>query len=399
MGRLHGKNVLLGIGGGIAAYKAPDLVRRLGERGAKVQVVMTGAAKRFVSPLTFQAVSHRPVRSDLWSVGTPHAMPHLELASWADLLLIAPATADLIARLALGLADDLLTTLALASRAPLVLAPAMNQRMWCHAATRTNIETLLGRNARLIGPEEGPLAEAESGLGRMSEPTRIAARLDGEGELRGKHVLVTAGPTEEPLDPVRFFGNRSSGKMGYAIARAAANAGAEVTLVSGPTSLPSPPGCTLIRVNTAHEMAEAVEANLDGTAVFIAAAAVADYTPAIRSEQKIKKTGHHITLELVPTSDILTHVAARHPRPFCVGFAAETEHLLEQARTKLASKGVDMICANQVGDGLVFGHDKSSLVLIEPGNETNLGVAPKWILAEHLIQYISQRIAKHESKS
>ena len=399
MGRLRGKNVLLGIGGGIAAYKAPDLVRRLGERGATVQVVMTAAAQRFVSPLTFQAVSQRPVPSDLWDAGAPQAMAHLELADWADLLLIAPATADLIARLAHGLADDLLSTLALASEAPLVLAPAMNQRMWGHAATRANIETLLGRGARLIGPEKGPLAEGESGPGRMSEPTRIAARLDGEGRLHGKRVLVTAGPTEEPLDPVRFFGNRSSGKMGYAIARAAADAGAEVILVSGPTGLPSPPGCTLVRVNTAHEMAAAVEAHLDDTDVFIAAAAVADYTPATRSEQKIKKTGHRITVELVPTSDILAHVATRHPRPFCVGFAAETEHLLEQARTKLTTKGADMICANQVGDDLVFGRDESSLVLIEPGHETRLGTAPKRVLAAHLIQHIAQRIAKHEPKS
>ncbi|MGH8270899.1 MAG: bifunctional phosphopantothenoylcysteine decarboxylase/phosphopantothenate--cysteine ligase CoaBC, partial [Gammaproteobacteria bacterium] len=315
MNGLQNKRIVLGVAGGIAAYKAPDLVRRLLERGAEVEVVMTAAAGHFVTATTFQAVSHRRVHTELWDAEAEAAMGHLELAGWADVLLIAPATADLIARLAHGIADDLLTTLALASEAPLVLAPAMNQRMWRHAATQANVAALTARGARFIGPDDGPLAEGESGPGRMSEPAAIAAALAGGGALAGRRVLVTAGPTEEPIDPVRFVGNRSSGKMGYAVAQAAAAAGAEVTLVSGPTALVPPRGCETLQVRTAAEMAEAVRARAAQSDAFIAVAAVADYAPAKAAGEKIKKTGETLTLELVRTPDILAEVAAGKHRP------------------------------------------------------------------------------------
>ena len=392
MSGLQGRKIVLGIGGGIAAYKSPDLVRRLAERGAEVQVVMTAGARRFVTALTFQAVSHRSVRCELWDTQAEAAMGHLELARWADLVLVAPATANLIARLAHGLADDLLATLVLATEAPVVLAPAMNQRMWRHPATGANVALLAERGVRFIGPEEGPLAEGESGPGRMSEPESIAAALAGAGPLAGRHVLVSAGPTREPIDPVRYIGNRSSGKMGFAVARAAAAAGAEVTLVSGPTGLAAPPGIELVPVGTAAEMADAVLQHAAQADVFVSAAAVADYAPASPAERKIKKHAGRLTLELERTPDILAAVAARKPRPYCVGFAAETEDVLANARTKLETKKLDLICANRVGTGSGFDTDDNALVALEADRETDLGRAPKRVLAERLVALIAERL-------
>lgn len=392
MSGLDNKHIVLGVGGGIAAYKAPDLVRRLAERGAEVRVVMTRAASHFVTATTFHAVSHQPVRMDLWDEAAEAGMGHLELAGWAELVLVAPATADLIARLAHGLADDLLTTLVLASNAPLVLAPAMNQRMWRHPATRANLDVMTARGAQVLGPAEGPLAEGESGPGRMLEPRQIAAALARPGELADRRVLITAGPTEEPIDPVRFVGNRSSGKTGYAVAQAAVAAGAQVTLVSGPTALRPPPGVRFIQVRTAAEMAREVNEHLAGVHVFISAAAVADYAPVITSPQKIKKHGENLRLELTRTPDILAQVASSDPRPFCVGFAAETQNVVENARGKLREKKVDLICANQVGDGLVFGREESALIAISTGGETDLGSGPKKVLAERLITLIAEQL-------
>lgn len=389
---LAGKHILLGVGGGIAAYKAADLVRRLNERGAEVRVVMTPAATRFVTVATFQALSHYRVATSLWDEKSEAGMGHLELAHWADILLVAPATADLIARLAHGLADDLLTTLALACEAPLVLAPAMNHHMWLHVATQTNVKTLTERGARILGPVTGALAERESGPGRLLEPSEIADALSGTGALSGRRVLVTAGPTEEPIDPVRFVGNRSSGKMGYAVAAAAAQAGADVVLVSGPTALAAPPGVRRIDVRTAAEMLAAVEAEATKAGVFVSAAAVADYAPREAAAQKIKKTGETLALELVRNPDILAAVAARKPRPFCVGFAAETENVVANARAKLEAKKLDMICANRVGDEHAFGREDNSLVAITARGETDLGHGPKRLLASRLVGLIADTL-------
>lgn len=389
---LAGKHIVLGVGGGIAAYKAADLVRRLDERGAEVRVVMTLAATHFVTAATFQALSHHRVSTSLWDEETTTGMSHLELAHWADILLVVPATADLIARLAHGIADDLLTTLALACEAPLVLAPAMNHRMWLHVATRANVKTLTERGARILGPATGALAEHESGPGRLLEPSEIADALAGTGMLHGRRVLVTAGPTEEPIDPVRFVGNRSSGKMGYAVAAAAALAGAEVVLVSGPTALSTPPGVRRVDVRTATEMLAAVDAEADPADVFISAAAVADYAPRETAAQKIKKSAEALTLDLVRNPDILAAVAARKPRPFCVGFAAETENVVTNARAKLEAKKLDMICANRVGDEHAFGLEDNALVAVTARGETDLGHGPKRLLASRLVELIGHTL-------
>ncbi len=389
---LESKHIVLGVSGGIAAYKAADLVRRLAERGADVRVVMTPAATRFIGTATFQALAHHRVSRSLWDASPAAGMGHLELARWADTLLIAPATADLIARLAHGLADDLLTTLALACEAPLLLAPAMNHRMWLQAATQANIKTLIARGARILGPATGALAEHESGPGRMLEPLAIVEALTGAGVLHGRRVLITAGPTEEPIDPVRFIGNRSSGKMGYAIAAAAAQAGAEVVLVSGPTALDTPPSVRRIDVRTAADMLAAVEAEADAADIFIATAAVADYAPRTTAAQKIKKSTDRLTLELVRNPDILATLAARKPRPFCVGFAAETENVIANARAKLKAKTLDLICANRVGDEYAFGREDNALVAITENDEQDLGYGPKHVLAARLVALIGTRV-------
>ncbi|QKT04227.1 bifunctional phosphopantothenoylcysteine decarboxylase/phosphopantothenate--cysteine ligase CoaBC [Ectothiorhodospiraceae bacterium 2226] len=391
------RRVLLGVGGGIAAYKAPDLVRRLRERGADVRVVMTEAATAFITPLTLQAVSGRAVHQALLSAESEAAMGHIELARWAELVLIAPATADLMARLAHGHANDLLTTLCLASAAPLVLAPAMNRQMWAHPATQANAAALAARGVTLLGPAEGEQACGEVGAGRMLEPLAlaeaIAARLAPAGPLGGRRVLITAGPTREPLDPVRYLTNRSSGRMGYAVARAAREAGAEVTLISGPVTLAAPAGVECLRVESAAEMAAAVRAQVAACDIFIGAAAVADYRAATPAEHKIKKQGETLTLELVRNPDILAEVAARDPRPFTVGFAAETDDLTGHAASKLRAKGLDMIAANRVGAGLGFDVAHNALLVLWPGGDRDLGEADKLTLARRLIELVGERYA------
>ena len=393
---MRGKKVLLGVTGGIAAYKSADLVRRLIERGAQVQVVMTAGAREFVGATTFQALSGRAVRESLWDSAAEAAMGHIELARWADLVLVAPASADFMARLAGGRADDLLSTLCLATAAPVVLAPAMNQQMWAHAATQSNVATLSQRGVRLLGPGIGEQACGELGPGRMLEPSAIAALIEpwlvGEGAFSGQRVLITAGPTREAIDPVRFVSNRSSGKMGYAVADAMRAAGAEVVLISGPVALAPPPGVRCICVETAAQMLEAVERELPGTHVLVATAAVADYRPVTVAERKIKKKTEQLSLELTRTTDILATVAARSERPFVVGFAAETDAVEQHALEKLQRKNLDMIAANEVGTSKAFDcEDNALLVLWRGGGRAELERAPKRELATALVALIAAR--------
>jgi phosphopantothenoylcysteine decarboxylase / phosphopantothenate---cysteine ligase len=395
---MQGKHILLGVTGGIAAYKAPDLVRRLRERGAEVQVVMTAAAREFVTPTTFQAVSGRTVRSDLWDAAAEAAMGHIELARWAEAVLIAPASADFLARLAAGLADDLLTTLCLATAAPIAVAPAMNHLMWSNGATRANIATLAERGVQVYGPGEGDQACGETGEGRMLEPLELAGRLQtlllpADGALAGRRVLITAGPTRERIDPVRFISNRSSGKMGFAVAQAAREAGASVVLVAGPVGLPTPAGVTRIDVESAAEMLTVVLRELPGTEVFISTAAVADYRPARAAEQKIKKTSDTLELAMERTADVLATVAARSERPFVVGFAAETESIEQNARTKLLKKNLDMIAANEVGQDKAFDCEDNQLLVLSRGARHELPRAGKLTLARGLIALIGQELA------
>lgn len=396
--RLLSKRILLGVGGGIAAYKAADLVRRLREAGAEVRVVMTESAREFVGPATFQALSGHPVRSSLWDPAAEAAMGHIELARWADRIVVAPATAGLIARLAAGMADDLLTTLCLASRAPLLLAPAMNQAMWAHPATGANVATLVARGAQLVGPGVGSQACGDEGAGRMAEPTEIVAAIAAraaDGPLNGHRVLVNAGPTFEDIDPVRFIGNRSSGKMGFAIAAAAARAGAAVTLVSGPVHLPTPADVERVDVRSAHEMAEAVFRLAPGADVFVAAAAVADFAPETVAGSKIKKSEAGLTLSLVPTVDILGTIGTWRERPFLVGFAAETGSVEQYAQGKLARKNLDLIAANAVGgaDGAFDADDNALVLFASDGSRLDLGRASKAALATRLVAEIATRLA------
>jgi len=395
MEELAGRRILLGVTGGIAAYKSPDLVRRLREHGAVVQVVMTGAAEHFITPLSLQAVSGQPVRTDLWDEGAEAAMGHIELARWAEFVLIAPASADFIAKLAHGHAADLLSTLCLATEAPVALAPAMNRVMWANAATRDNIALLQQRGIELLGPGEGEQACGEMGLGRMVEPKEIAdevvARLTRNGALTGLRVLITAGPTREAIDPVRFLSNRSSGKMGFAVARAAAEAGARVILVAGPVTLPTPAGVERIDVESARAMYEVVHQQLAGTHIFIAAAAVADYQVSSPAPQKLKKRGGTFELRLDPAPDILASVTEQKAHPFAVGFAAETQTLERNAREKLRKKSLDMIAANDVGDGRAFETEDNSLLVMWNGGERELPRAPKLELARALVAIIAER--------
>ncbi len=391
--------VLLGVTGGIAAYKAAELVRRLRERDVEVQVVMTAAAREFVTPLTFQALSGRPVRTDLWDASAEAAMGHIELARWAGQILIAPASADFIARLAHGHADDLLATLCLATDAPIAVAPAMNRLMWANPATQTNIATLRSRGIAILGPGEGEQACGETGPGRMLEPTEILQQLwsagAGAGALAGRKVLVTAGPTRERIDPVRFITNRSSGKMGFAVAEAARAAGAEVVIVSGPVNVATPAGVQRIDVESAEQMLAAVESQLPGTDIFIAAAAVSDYRPVQCAAEKIKKTSDSLVLAMARTTDVLATVAARSPRPFVVGFAAETQNVERNALAKLEGKRLDMIAANQVGDNLAFDCEDNALTLYWPGGKRELARAPKRRLADELVAVIAEHHALH----
>jgi phosphopantothenoylcysteine decarboxylase / phosphopantothenate---cysteine ligase len=388
--------IVLGVTGGIAAYKSPDLVRRLMERGADVQVVMTKSAQRFVSPMTFQAVSGRPTRSDLWDTAAEAAMGHIELARWAQFVLIAPASADFIARMAGGRADDLLTTLCVATEAPILLAPAMNRVMWANKATQANIETLIARGVRILGPGSGNQACGEVGVGRMWEPLQLAEALleppVNAGLLTGLNVLITAGPTRERLDPVRYLTNRSSGKMGFAVAAAAREAGAHVTIVSGPVQLQTPVGVTRINVESARDMYAAVHRHVADADVFIAAAAVADFQPVTIAKQKIKKQGGSVNLELEPAPDIIKSVADMQRRPFVVGFAAETNDVEDNARIKLKRKKLDMIAANQVGDGIAFDCEDNALTVIWPGGKLEVARGPKIDVARELIALIAKRL-------
>lgn len=390
-------NIVLGITGGIAAYKAPDLVRRLRERGADVQIVMTASAEEFVTATALQAVSGRPIRSNLWDKEAEAAMSHIELARWADVVLIAPATAEVMARIVSGAAPDLLTTLCLATEAPIALAPAMNHVMWNNPATQSNRETLQSRGIHILGPATGSQACGETGAGRMLEPGTIAAVVcdlvagQGEGSLAGSTVIVTAGPTREPIDPVRYITNRSSGKMGYAVARAAAAQGAHVVLISGPVSLPAPPGIEVHYVNTAQEMFDATQQHIANADIFIAAAAVADYRPATVEKQKIKKKNKTSRIELVRCQDILASVAALQRPPFTVGFAAETEKVEDYARLKLVKKKLNMIVANQVGDDRGFDRDDNAASVLWSNGKKDFPMTAKSDLARDLVELIAER--------
>ena len=393
---LGGQRILLGVTGGIAAYKAAALVRELKKAGADVQVVMTDAARAFVTPLTFQALSGRPVRHALLDPAEESGLDHIGLARWAELVLVAPATADFLARLGAGLAGDLLSTLCLATTAPIAVAPAMNHRMWEAPATRANVEVLRGRGVHVLGPAEGDQACGESGAGRMLEPEAIAAWVadrQAPRPLAGRTVLVTAGPTREPLDPVRYLSNRSSGKMGYAIAAAAARAGARVVLVSGPVGLAAPEGVEQVSVETAEEMLRAVQRHAGGADVFVAAAAVADYRPREPSPRKVKRSAALLNLALEPTPDVLGWVAGLPRRPFLVGFAAETEDLETNARRKLERKGLDLVAANRVGvPGTGFDADENELDVYWEGGARRLGRAPKTVLGRELVALIGERL-------
>lgn len=389
------RRILLGVTGGIAAYKSPDLVRRLIERGAEVQVVMSHGAQQFVTPLTFQAVSGKPVRTGLWDEAAEAAMGHIELARWADAVVVAPATAEFLARLSHGFADDLLSTLCLATAAPITVAPAMNRQMWANAATQSNVRTLKERGVRFLGPASGEQACGEVGTGRMLEPIEIAEELFAHksvnGALSGLKVVVTAGPTRERIDPVRFITNRSSGKMGYAVAEAARDAGAKVVLVTGPVQIPVPRGIETVHVESAEQMLNAVQQNIGGTDIFIAAAAVSDYRCGEIACQKIKKTGDTMTLSLARAPDVLATIGRSESPPFLVGFAAETENVERNALGKLSAKNLDMIAANQVGEGLAFDKDDNALTLYWHGGKQELTLTSKAALARQLIEVIAQR--------
>ncbi|MGZ8946957.1 MAG: bifunctional phosphopantothenoylcysteine decarboxylase/phosphopantothenate--cysteine ligase CoaBC [Methylococcaceae bacterium] len=395
------KHILLGVSGGIAAYKSAELVRLLRKQGAEVRVVMTKSAMQFIGPLTFQALSGNPVHSELLDADAENAMGHISLARWADLLIIAPATANLIAKLSHGLADDLLSTLYLAATCPVYVAPAMNQAMWNKVVTQGNMEKLQRHAVMVIGPEQGDQACGETGFGRMSEPVDICRHLAHALEeqtpstalcLQGLKVLISAGPTREPLDPVRYLTNRSSGKMGYALANAALKAGAEVTLVSGPVTLAAPANIELVPVETAAQMYEAVMSRASEHSIYIGAAAVADYSPAIMQPEKIKKQDEQSTIILQKTKDILADVAKLDKRPFTVGFAAETHELEAYARDKLARKKLDMIAANWVGRDLGgFDSEQNALHVFWENGEKTLAMMDKARLAEQLISLIAER--------
>jgi phosphopantothenoylcysteine decarboxylase/phosphopantothenate--cysteine ligase len=398
MAHLFNRNVLLGVSGGIAAYKSAELVRQLQSLGATVRVVMTRGAREFITPLTLQALSGNPVHTELLDAEAEMGMGHIELARWADLLVIAPATADLIARLAGGRADDLLTTVALATPAPLLLAPAMNQQMWRDQATTDNIATLTARGVGVVGPAAGEQACGDVGPGRMEEPEVIAAAagaLFETGILAGKRVVITAGPTREALDPVRYLSNHSSGKMGYALAEASIAAGATTTLVSGPVNLAPPDHASLVKVDSAADMLSACEALLPECDIFIACAAVADYRPAEAAGQKIKKDAATLSLELVRNPDIVTAVAGSPFPVFTVGFAAETRDVLAYARDKMARKGLNMIVANDVSEQSIgFNSDENEVTVIWHGGEQALQRAGKYTVAAQILELVAARLAE-----
>ncbi|RFF29828.1 bifunctional phosphopantothenoylcysteine decarboxylase/phosphopantothenate--cysteine ligase CoaBC [Wenzhouxiangella sediminis] len=401
MSALEGKKVLVGVTGGIAAYKTPELVRRLRDAGADVRVVMSAGAEAFITPLTLQAVSGHRVRTRLLDPEAEAGMGHIELARWADEILVAPATAHAIARFAAGLADDLLSTLVVATEARIWLAPAMNRVMWASPSVRDNCKLLESRGVRILGPGSGSQACGEQGQGRMLEPEELVAALGGgEGPLSGRRFVVTAGPTHEPLDPVRFIGNRSSGRMGFAVAAALAEAGAEVDLVAGPVHLATPHGVRRHDVGTAREMHRAVMACIDGADGFVGVAAVADYRPASEAGDKIKKSAESMAVELVPNPDILADVAARNDRPaVVVGFAAETRDLENAARGKLEAKKLDLVAANRVGKDLGFDSEDNALEVFSAGRHWALSPKAKTALARELVAIIAERMLERESRS
>lgn len=398
MNTLNAKRILLGVTGGIAAYKSAELVRRLQDRQAEVRVVMTKAATEFITPLTLHALSGNPVYVDILDTEADNAMGHIELARWADIILIAPASADFISKLATGQADDLLSTLCLATSAKIALAPAMNQQMWLNEHTQTNVSRLIQDGTYMFGPGDGSQACGDVGPGRMLEVDEIVnlcIQVFPSNILSGQRVTITAGPTREAIDPVRYISNNSSGKQGYALAEAAVEAGASVTLISGPTSLPAPDRVKLVDVTSAEEMFSAVMAEIPNCDIYIGVAAVADYRPVRKFDQKIKKnTGSNesITLELVENPDIIASVAAQEPGPFTVGFAAETENVIEYARGKLAKKHLDMIIANDVSDSSIgFNSDDNLTTVIWPSGEKTLDKSSKSNIARRIIELISHQ--------
>jgi len=400
--QLFNKKILVGVTGGIAAYKTPDLVRKLKAEGADVRVVLTKGAAEFVSALSLQAVSGNQVHSQLLDEQAEAGMGHIELAKWADILLVAPATAHCMAKLAHGLADDLLSTLYLATTAKVFIAPAMNQQMWRARPTQDNFHKLQLQAINFIGPAAGEQACGDVGPGRMAEPEDIVSALIAASSghlLAGKKVVITAGPTREPIDPVRYISNHSSGKMGYAVAQAAAEQGANVVLVSGPVSLATPPAVKRVNVSSAEDMLKAVQAEMRDTDIFIAAAAVADYRIAHQAANKIKKSDDELTLTFVKNPDILKTVAALSPAPFTVGFAAESQNVEEYARGKLEKKNLDMIAANDITvEGLGFNSDKNALHVIWQDGDKKLPPAPKTTLAEQLIGLITKQYNNKQSK-
>nr|WP_136252792.1 bifunctional phosphopantothenoylcysteine decarboxylase/phosphopantothenate--cysteine ligase CoaBC [Ningiella ruwaisensis] len=414
--QLEQKNVLVGVSGGIAAYKTPDLVRKLKAQGANVRVVLTESATHFVSSLSLQAVSGEKVSTHLLDEDAEAGMGHIELARWADIFLIAPATANCIAKLATGLADDLLSTLALATPAPILIAPAMNQQMWAAKATQQNMQTLLDRGVAQLGPASGEQACGDLGYGRMLEPVEIVEALASfvainladdnhlsdemqPKPLAGKQVMITAGPTREAIDPVRYISNHSSGKMGFALARAAQNLGAKVTLISGPVSLSTPDGITRVDVTSAQEMLDAVEKDIDSQDVFVACAAVADYRIAHENTQKLKKKAEDLVLTFTKNPDILKRVAQRKNAPFTLGFAAETQDVEAYARTKLEDKKLNMIAANDVSQADIgFNSDQNALLVITKDNTRKLAKASKDSLARDLLKIVSDELFKSHKK-
>jgi len=403
MNYLTGKHILLGVTGGIAAYKSAGLVRQLRLSGAVVRVVMTAAATEFITPLTLQALSGNPVHTDLLDPAAEAAMGHIELARWADVLLVAPATADFIARVADGRANDLLAAVCLVCDAPVAVAPAMNRAMWENPATGENLVTLQTRDIRVLGPAAGLQACGETGPGRMLEPDELVAGLSGmfrTGVLAGRQVLVTAGPTREAIDPVRYLSNHSSGRMGFAVAAAAAEAGAAVTLISGPVSMVTPAGVQRIDVESAADMYAAVMRAVTLADIFISVAAVADYRPAVPALQKLKKESAEISLDLIRNPDILAAVAALPGAPFTAGFAAETEAVVSNAQDKRLAKGVDMIAANRVGSGLGFNSEENALHVFWEKGEQVLPVTGKDKLARQLINLIAEQFQRshHQEK-
>jgi|TARA_B110000305_G_scaffold94905_2_gene106844 phosphopantothenoylcysteine decarboxylase/phosphopantothenate--cysteine ligase len=395
MNELNGKRILLGVTGGIAAYKAAELVRLLKKNGADVRVVMTDSGAQFVSPVTLQALSGNPVHTSMWDQSIANGMPHIELSRDCDLILVAPATADFIAKLAAGRADDLLSTLCLARDCALMIAPAMNRQMWENPSTQRNIKTLLADGVHLVGPDSGEQACGEVGVGRMSEPSLIANEIVSWLQpklLQNKNVIVTAGPTYEAIDAVRGITNASSGKMGYAVAQAAIDAGANVTLISGKTNLNPPARARFISIISAQDMFDAVINEVDHSDIFISVAAVADFKVRNPSEHKIKKSQQKLSIEFDETPDILKSVASRKNRPFCVGFAAESQNVEEYARKKRIEKGIPLIAANLVTEAL--NSDDNSLVLIDEHGTKTLASSSKLEQARQLMMHISGLINK-----